>query len=235
MRQNLKKTNKNEITMKKIAFVMTLMAAMVISLSSCGGKTQPVPFDNGDSTDMSGMQDPTVYGVCGEGTAMNTLQIITDLGDTIQLDINYARENNQIFGGLQAGDRMAVVPNDKKTEALIVVNQAALLGNWVMPNPLDGSDEVGFRIKEGGIVEGIQQSSITYKTWRLVQGKLELVDVREGGGEEEEIILYNIVRLTPDSLILKEGEDTYEYGRQQQKKLDSDIKLEEASEDDYKI
>lgn len=84
-------------------------------------------------------------------------------------------------------------------------------------------------------MEGIQQSSITYKTWRLVQGKLELVDVREGGGEEEEIILYNIVRLTPDSLILKEGEDTYEYGRQQQKKLDSDIKLEEASEDDYKI
>ncbi len=221
--------------MKKIVLVMILVAAVVASMSSCGGKSQPVPFDNGDSTDMSAYQDPTIYGICGDGTAMNTLQIITDLGDTVRLDITYARDNNQVFGGLQAGDRMAVVPNAKKTEALLVVNQAALLGNWVMPNPLDGSDEVGFRIKEGGIVEGIEQSSITYKTWRLVRGKLELIDIRDGAGEEEEITLYDIVRLTPDSLIIKDSEDTYEYGRQQQRKLDSDIKLEEASEEDYKI
>lgn len=221
--------------MKKFSIILTLVSAVVFTISSCGGKTQQVPFDNGDSTDMNATQDPTIYGVCGEGTAMNTLQVVTDLGDTIQMDITYARENNQVFGGLQVGDRMAVVPNAKKTEALVVINQAALLGNWVMPNPLDGSDEVGFRIKEGGIVEGIEQSSLTYKTWRLVRGKLELVDVREGGGEEEEVTLYDLVRLTPDSLILKDSEDIYEYGRQQLKKPDSDIKLEEASEDDYKI
>ena len=212
-----------------------MVAAVVMTMSSCGGKTQQVPFDNGDSTDMSAMQDPTIYGVCGEGSAMNTLQIVTDLGDSIVLDLNYARENNQVFGGLQAGDRMAVVPNSKKTEALIVVNQADLLGNWVMPNPLDGSDEVGFRIKEGGILEGIEQSSLTFKTWRLVRGKLETVAVREGGGEEEEVNIYDLVKLTPDSLILKDNDDTYEYGRQQVKKPLSDIKLEEASADDYKI
>ena len=207
--------------MKKIWIVVMLVAAVVMTMSSCGGKTQQVPFDNGDSTDMSAMQDPTIYGVCGEGSAMNTLQIVTDLGDSIVLDLNYARENNQVFGGLQAGDRMAVVPNSKKTEALIVVNQADLLGNWVMPNPLDGSDEVGFRIKEGGILEGIEQSSLTFKT--------------EGGGEEEEVNIYDLVKLTPDSLILKDNDDTYEYGRQQVKKPLSDIKLEEASADDYKI
>ncbi|MBQ2179859.1 MAG: hypothetical protein II450_05590 [Prevotella sp.] len=221
--------------MKKIWIVVMLVAAVVMTMSSCGGKTQQVPFDNGDSTDMSAMQDPTIYGVCGEGSAMNTLQIVTDLGDSIVLDLNYARENNQVFGGLQAGDRMAVVPNSKKTEALIVVNQADLLGNWVMPNPLDGSDEVGFRIKEGGILEGIEQSSLTFKTWRLVRGKLETVAVREGGGEEEEVNIYDLVKLTPDSLILKDSDDTYEYGRQQVKKPLSDIKLEEASADDYKI
>lgn len=221
--------------MKKIWIVVMLVAAVVMTMSSCGGKTQQVPFDNGDSIDMSAMQDPTIYGVCGEGSAMNTLQIVTDLGDSIVLDLNYARENNQVFGGLQAGDRMAVVPNSKKTEALIVVNQADLLGNWVMPNPLDGSDEVGFRIKEGGILEGIEQSSLTFKTWRLVRGKLETVAVREGGGEEEEVNIYDLVKLTPDSLILKDSDDTYEYGRQQVKKPLSDIKLEEASADDYKI
>lgn len=221
--------------MKKIAFVVMAVAVVAMSMSSCGGKTQPVPFDNGDSTDMGALQDPTIYGICGEGTAMNTLQIVTDMGDTIQLDITYARENNQVFGGLHTGDRMAVVPNAKKTEALIVVNQATLLGNWVMPNPLDGSDEVGIRIKEGGIVEGIEQSSLTYKTWKLNQGRLELVAVREGAGDEEEIDVYDIVSLGPDSLILKEGEDLFEYGRQQAKKQNSDIKLEETSEEDFKI
>lgn len=221
--------------MKKISVVVALVAAVVWTMSSCGGKTQAVPFDNGDTIDMSVLQDPTIYGVCGEGTAMNVLQIITDLGDTIQLDLNYARENNQVYGGLQAGDRMAVVPNNNKTQALIVVNQAALLGNWVMPNPLDGSDEVGIRIKEGGIVEGIEQSSLTYKTWRLVRGKLEMIAVREGGGEEEEIMLFDFVKLAPDSLILKDSEDTYEYGRQQAKKPLSDIKLEDVSEEDFKI
>ena len=189
--------------MKKLLWIV-MIAAVVVTISSCGGKTQPVPFDDGDSTDMSAMQDPTIYGVCGEGSAMNTLQLVTDLGDTIQLDLTYARENNQVFGGLQAGDRMAVVPNAKKTEALIVINQVALLGNWVMPNPIDGSSEVGIRIKEGGIAESIDQPTV-------------------------------IVTLSPDSLVLKEGDDLYEYGRQQLKKPDSDIKLEEASEDDYKI
>ncbi len=221
--------------MKKISVVMMLIAALVMTMSSCGGKSQPVPFDEGDSADVDAMKDPTIYGVCGEGTAMNTLQIVTDLGDTLQLDLSYASENNQVFGGLQVGDRMAVVPNAQKTGALIVVNQAALLGNWVMPNPLDGSDEVGFRIKEGGIVEGIEQSTLTYKTWRLVRGKLEIISVREGAGEEEEIVLYDFVKLSADSLILKDNEDTLEYGRQQAKKPLSDIKLEEASEDDYKI
>ena len=187
--------------MKKIWIVVMLVAAVVMTMSSCGGKTQQVPFDNGDSTDMSAMQDPTIYGVCGEGSAMNTLQIVTDLGDSIVLDLNYARENNQVFGGLQAGDRMAVVPNSKKTEALIVVNQADLLGNWVMPNPLDGSDEVGFRIKEGGILEGIEQSSLTFKTWRLVRGKLETVAVREGGGEEEEVNIYDLVAMIPMNMV----------------------------------
>lgn len=221
--------------MKKVFIVMVLVAAVAGTMSSCGGKSQQVPFDNGDSTDMSGLQDPTIYGICGDGSAMDTLQIVTDLGDTILLDIAYANENKQVFGGIQAGDRMAVVPNSKNTEALIVINQAALLGNWVMPNPLDGSDEVGFRIKEGGILEGIEQSSLAYKTWRLVRGKLEIISVREGAGEEEEVSLYDLVKLAPDSLIIKDSEDTYEYGRQQIKKPLSDIQLEEASSDDYKI
>ena len=170
--------------MKKLA-IFTIVSAVVIMMAACGGKTEKVPFDNGDSADVANA-DPTIYGVCAEGTAMNTLQLITDMGDTLSLDLSTAQENNQVFGGMHVGDRMAVIPDVDKDTALMVINQATLLGNWVMPNPLDGSDEVGISIKEGGIVEGIQQSTIVYRTWRLSRGKLEIVMMREGGSEEDE-------------------------------------------------
>ncbi len=213
--------------MKKLA-VFTIVSAVVIMMAACGGKTEKVPFDNGDSADVANA-DPTIYGVCAEGTAMNTLQLITDMGDTLSIDISTAQENNKVFGGMHVGDRMAVVPNSGKDTALMVVNQATLLGNWVMPNPLDGSDEVGISIKEGGIAEGIQQNSIVYRTWRLTRGQLEIVMMREGGSEEDEIYLYDIVKLGADSLVYKDGEEIFEYSRQKPKEeYGKEIQLEDS-------
>ncbi len=167
---------------------------------------------------------------------MNTLQLITDTGDTLMLDLSVAQDKNKIFGGLHTGDRMAVIPTGDKKAAVMVVNQSALLGNWVMPNPIDGSDEVGIRIKEGGIAEGIDQNSITYRTWRLTRGQLEIVLVREGGSEDEETYLYDLVLLGPDSLVFKDAEDQYGYGRQRSKgQHHKDVELEESSLDDFKM
>lgn len=217
--------------MKRL-LIMALIAVTVGMMFNCGNKTAPVPFDNGDSIESLNV-DSTVYGICGNATAMNTLQLITDTGDTLQLEITEARQNKQVLGGLQAGDRMAVLTDNAQTKAYIVINQSALLGNWVMPNPIDGSDELGFSIKEGGIAESIEQSGINYKTWRLTYGKLELVLSREDGGDENEYYLYDIVKLGPDSLILKDSEDIYEYGRLKPKKQYEEIELEDASLEDF--
>jgi hypothetical protein len=223
----LKQKNNN---MKKLSF-LCILSALIVLFGSCGNKSQKVPFDNGDSA-YSSKADPTLFGVCGVETTMNTLQLITDTGDTLQLDLTLARDNAQVFGGLQVGDRMAVIANDKRTEAVLVINQAALLGNWVMPNPIDGSDEVGISIKEGGIAESIEQSAVVYKTWKLTRGKLEIVMVREGGTEEEETYLYDIVKLSPDSLIYKDADDTFEYCRQKPKETyGMDVELEDAQDE----
>ena len=167
---------------------------------------------------------------------MNMLQMITDTGDTLMLDISAAKENDQVFGGLQVGDRMAVLPNDNKTVANTVINQTTLLGNWVMPNPIDGSDEVGISIKEGGVAESIDQGSIIYRTWRLSKGRLEIVLVREGGNDVEELNVYDILKLTADSLVYKDAEETFEYERQKPKETyGEDVKLEDSSYDDFKM
>ena len=70
--------------MKKIA-LFTIVAAVVSMMAACGGKTEKVPFDNGDSADVANA-DPTIYGVCTDGTAMNTLELITDMDDTLSID-----------------------------------------------------------------------------------------------------------------------------------------------------
>lgn len=219
--------------MKKIGIVL-LVAAGILMMGSCGNKSEKVPFDNGDSLGIE--VDSTLYGICGEATSMNMLQIITDTGDTLMLDISAAKENDQVFGGLQVGDRMAVLPNDNKTVANTVINQTTLLGNWVMPNPIDGSDEVGISIKEGGVAESIDQGSIIYRTWRLSKGRLEIVLVREGGNDVEELNVYDILKLTADSLVYKDAEETFEYERQKPKETyGEDVKLEDSSYDDFKM
>lgn len=219
--------------MKKIGIIL-LVAAAVLTMGSCGNKTQKVPFDNGDSANMS--IDSTLYGICGEATSMNMLQMLTDTGDTLMLDISNANDNEHVFGGLQVGDRMAVVPNEDMTSAKIVINQTTLLGNWVMPNPIDGSDEVGISIKEGGVAESIDQGTIIYRTWRLVRGHLEIVLVRDGANDVEELNIYDILKLTADSLVYKDSEETFEYSRQKPKETyGDDVKLEDASFDDFKM
>lgn len=219
--------------MKKIGIVL-LIAAGILTMGSCGNKSEKVPFDNGDSLGIE--VDSTLYGICGEATSMNMLQMITDTGDTLMLDISAAKENDQVFGGLQVGDRMAVLPNDNKTVANTVINQTTLLGNWVMPNPIDGSDEVGISIKEGGVAESIDQGSIIYRTWRLSKGRLEIVLVREGSNDVEELNVYDILKLTADSLVYKDAEETFEYERQKPKETyGEDVKLEDSSYDDFKM
>lgn len=167
---------------------------------------------------------------------MNTLQLLTDTGDTLSIDISDAQDNGKVFGGLLVGDRMAVLPTKDKTQAVMVINQATLLGNWVMPNPIDGSDEVGVRIKEGGVAESIAQSDIVYKTWRLIRGQMEFVLMRESGSGEDETYVYDIAKLGPDSLTLKDTEETLEYSRQKpREEYGKDVKLEDSSLEEIKM
>lgn len=197
---------------KRILLMVTTVAA---TLFSCGNKTdRQAPKDSTDVVENAINKELTVFGMCGEASAMNTLQLITDSGDTLSLSVNEAKENNNVFGGYGIGDRMAVLLNDDKTEAKQVINETTLLGNWTMPDPFDGSSIVGMALKDGGIAESIDMANIVYKAWRITNGRLELTLMREGGSEEDEIELYDIKKLDADSLVFGNDEDIFEYCRQ---------------------
>ena len=213
--------------------MFVIVALVLTSIVACNNKKNKADGTEGwVETPVRDTRDSTIYGLCGVATSMNTLQMITDNGDTLMLSTEIAQEDGRVFGGYKVGDRMAVLPGADRTTAEMVVNQAALLGNWVMPNPLDGSDEVGISIKEGGIAESIDQSGVVYKTWRLSRGKLELVMMREGGSEEDETYLYDLVKLGADSLVYKDAEQTFEYSRQKPKEeYGKDVKLEDSEKE----
>jgi hypothetical protein len=218
--------------------VWAVAAALALALAACGGKksTAQQGGDGGWDEDVEyDNHDNTIFGLCSDGSAMNTLQMITDSGDTLTLSTMPAQEQGQVFGGYAVGDRMAVLPNEEGTAAVMVVNLSTLMGKWVMPNPLDGSSYMGIEIKDGGIAESINQGSVIYKTWRMLNGRLELVSVREGGGDFEETEYCQLLFLTADSLSFRDSEDVFEFTRpgRQDDLDDEDVELEEGSFDDF--
>lgn len=193
---------------------LALGAIVGLSFSACGNKqNKNTTYEDTTLIDSSKIKDVTIFGLCGEGSAMSTLELMTDMGDTLHLSLEDAKENNQVFGSYAPGDRMAVVISPDYKNVKTVINESVLMGNWMMPNPIDGSSEVGIRIKDGGIAESIEQSSIIYKTWKIVDGKLEITLVREGGGDEEETNWYTIDKLDGDSLIYHFEDEVFEYSR----------------------
>ena len=229
--------------MKKLVILSVALATVM--LWSCGGNQQSQAEETQDSTNIDNVvpRDRTIYGVCTDGTAMNTLEMITDSGDTLTLSLTTASELGKVFGGLQVYDRVAVLADDAKKEARLVINLNTLMGDWVMPDPIDGSAEIGIRIKEGGVAESIDQSVIVYRTWKIFNGELEIELMREGGGDEEELNRYEILALGPDTLAYRtigksrDETDTFEYSRWKPKaKVDlHGLELEETNDEFNKI
>jgi len=230
--------------MKRLFFLSVASATMM--LLSCGGNKQQAQGEETPETTETGnviLRDRTIYGICTDGTAMNTLEMTTDNGDTLTLSLTKAQEDGKVFGGLQVTDRVAVVADSARQNALLVINLNTLMGDWVMPDPIDGSAEIGIRIKEGGVAESIDQSVIVYRTWKIFNGELEIELMREGGGDEEELNRYEILTLSADTLAYRtlgkprDETETFEYSRWKPKpKVDlHGLELEETSDEFNKI
>ncbi|MBQ9672568.1 MAG: hypothetical protein IJV34_06915 [Prevotella sp.] len=220
--------------MKKTSFIFTAFM-MALLLGACGGKKQAPAADSAyDDWEEQVIQnrDSTVYGLCMDGSAMHSLQLLSDTGDTLMLDVMQAQENGKVYGGYSVGDRMAVLLNSDRSQAIMVLNLNALMGDWVMQNPFDGSSETGISIRDGGFAESINPNSLMYQTWRLVNGMLELSGVREGSNDFEETELYQIQLLTSDSLVFSNAEEIFEYSHPGKAEDYSDIELEDEGFND---
>lgn len=186
--------------MKRLVYVM--MALVVLfAVSSCKDKkTVPVISTNDSVALEDAENDSTIYGVCGEGTSMHSLELISDAGDTLTVFID-DEQPGIVQGGLLAGDRIALIgykAQDGEMLAQKVINLTSLLGKWT-------SIDKNFDILEGGEVKNnVKAETNPWTSWKILNGKLLL--------NKDTFAIDN---LGPDSLTLENTQGIYVFKRQE--------------------
>lgn len=146
---------------------------LVLVLAACDAKKKQQIEDTDEVVEVN---DTTVYGVCGEGTSMHSLEIITDAGDTLVYTLlsqdaeTEVETPSDVQGGLMAGDKMAVTGHKTADELVAdrVINVTSLLGHWT-------SIDKNFTIEEGGTVRSAVKAETTpWTSWKILNGSLLL-------------------------------------------------------------
>lgn len=191
--------------MKNLGFVFASL--MLLVLAGCNSKKEK---PNLHANDVEEVADSTVYGVCGEGTSMHSLELITDTGDTLTYTILDAEADmdgmvtggglvSHVEGGLMAGDKVAVTGQKVDGELIAdkVINVTSLLGHWT-------SIDKNFEIEEGGTVRSsVKAESNPWTSWKILNGRLLLN--RD---------TFNINSLGADSLYIENDKGIYTFKRQ---------------------
>lgn len=146
---------------------------LVLMLAACDAKKKQ---QIEDTDEVAEVNDTTVYGVCGEGTSMHSLEIITDAGDTLVYTLLSQDAETEVEtpldvqGGLMAGDKMAVTGHKTADELVAdrVINVTSLLGHWT-------SIDKNFTIEEGGTVHSaVKAETNPWTSWKILNGSLLL-------------------------------------------------------------
>lgn len=148
-------------------FVVLTMAAFVIWGCKDGKSAENAA--ESDSLNVHSEGDSTIYGKCGEGTMMNTLELIDDDGHVYTFILN-EDDSTAVQGGMFTGDRMAVIRSIVygDTLATTVINLTTLQGKW-------SSLAKTFEIREGGLVNSnVDAETNPWTSWKIYNGKLVL-------------------------------------------------------------
>lgn len=181
--------------MRRFVFATLVVAALLTV--ACTGNKKSTPVADIVVNDES-VVDSTIYGRCGESTAMHTLELITDKGDTLTYALEDTDTCATVQGGLFVGDRLAVIGTKAADGTLVaqkVINLTSLLGKWV-------SIDKNFEICEGGVVVSNVKEPKPYTDWKILNGRLVL-----------SADTFDVYALGPDSLYIENDKGIYGYKR----------------------
>ena len=141
---------------------------------------------------------------------MHTLEIITAQHDTLDLELETARDSGLVIGDILVGNRYTLTLTPDRESVRTAVNLTQLVGKW----RLDGHD-TGFDLEQDGKAESHNMKGIAYSQWRISDNKL-LMRIMNDAGRKEAFTgmdtLY-LKDLTDDSLIVVRHGRTNSYAR----------------------
>lgn len=188
--------------MRKLLFTFVAFVTASFLFMGCNGRSGNTTTSNENSMSHDSIADSTIYGVCGESTAMHTLELISDLGDTLHYVIGENAGGKQdVKGGLLVGDRLAVIEGgrlDGYKVAKQVLNLTTLMGRWV-------SADKDFEIREGGTVKSLNKMDDSpWTSWKIRNGQLLL-----------NADTFDVYMLNADSLFLENSRGIFAFKKQQ--------------------
>lgn len=194
--------------MRKINYI--ILALVATALSACDWKKEEV---NVPAIEIKPLDEiPGIYemhGTIGSGTSMNVLECINDDGDTIYININA----QAITGGLQVGDEIEIIYNvsEDANVASVAVNLSALQHLWTQRGS-DGRRQ-SLELDSKGRATTYDMT-VDYDSWEVKDGLLLLHSPKKPGDEKPAVVdTFEIMQLTPDSLVLMNGNMMTEFER----------------------
>ncbi len=189
-------------------YVILFASVLLLALSGCTSKKEK---PQAEAEVQEEVADSTIYGVCGDGTSMHSLQLVTDGGDTLTYTILDAEADfdggetteggivSDVEGGLMVGDKVAVTGQKVDGELIAdrVINITSLLGHWT-------SIDKNFELEEGGTVRSsVKAETNPWTSWKILNGQLLLN--RD---------TFDITSLGADSLYIENSKGIYTFKRQ---------------------
>ena len=198
---------------KKYYYLLLLLLPFLAACTGGGGKKNAedddsIKFVKIDSIDVPDIID--AVGTIGDGTSMNVLELITDEGDTLNIEMS----NGTVVGGIVVGERVAVTYHTQNgmSRAMTSVNMSALQHLWAQP--ADDGHKQCIELNEGGRMSTYDMS-IEYDAWALKDGKLLLYSPKKIASEQaEQADTFDIMQLTDESLVLMHGNMESEFIRE---------------------
>ena len=194
--------------MKKINVILMALVAML--LLSCEEKKTPTQTPEVTVVPVHDMPNICeAHGTVGDGSSMNVIEFINDDGDTL-----YISKNGQdVMGGLIVGDELNVIYNVTKEDifASVAVNITSLQHIWSQRGA-DGREQ-SLELNPGGHA-ATYNMAVDYDLWEVKSGLLLLHSPKKIASEVPAVVdTFEIMQLTPDSLVLMHGDLVTEFER----------------------
>ena len=194
------------LTMRRLPFLMVLLLVLAMTYS-CDRFRQPklIIFDTICTDTIIGEADQAIYGTIGDKSSMQTLFLYT-YDDTMTFKL----VNPQIVGRYTVGDRVAVVPCGDGL-ANRVVDITSLMQEWGTRDSVKVPH--GFAIEADGKIRAINNTTgRLYHGWALVNGRFVLSHNNGKARTDTVSDTMDILKLTPDSLVIGDSTRTHRYG-----------------------